>query len=485
MTLLASLAALCGVLFSGFLFAGLGRFLLVRARLSIENRVERCLASIAVGIVFFELLVSLGELAPHVRAGVLSALTLAVLLGLLSISAVSRDAREIVRQITSLTGLERWLALGLGGILLLQGFAAMAPLSGSDALHYHFAVPLLILNEGFHPNWFLSHSFFTGLSHQLILAALAAGSERLALGWIYLGGAVASLAGAHLARQWLSGIWPWCAALAFLLTPVTFWQITTAGAPDIWMACFVTLGVLSVVRAKECPRLAATVFGGVMAGAVAGTKYTGLILAACLFAAFIWEVRCFRRAIIFFSSAAITGCWLYVRNWVWSGDPVFPFLMRHLEPSRVNAYALAGYLADTGASAPRGLWQIMRFPLFAAVGVAHLDFSDFLGPLVLCFAPLTFFAVRKTPLWRVVLIVWLGGAVGIGLTSGMMRFLLPLLPIALAASMVGIAQLRGRRWRAVRVAAIVSFACSLLFGLGGLALYERNSLAVSAGLNFA
>ena len=93
MTLLASLAALCGVLFSGFLFAGLGRFLLVRARLSIENRVERCLASIA-GIqdVFFELLVSLGELAPHVRAGVLSALTLAVLLGLLSISAVSRDA---------------------------------------------------------------------------------------------------------------------------------------------------------------------------------------------------------------------------------------------------------------------------------------------------------------------------------------------------------------------------------------------------------
>ena len=366
--------------------------------------------------------------------------------------------------------------------MLLQGFAAMAPLSGSDALHYHFAVPLLILNEGFHPNWFLSHSFFTGLSHQLILAALAAGSERLALGWIYLGGAVASLAGAHLARQWLSGIWPWCAALAFLLTPVTFWQITTAGAPDIWMACFVTLGVLSVVRAKECPRLAATVFGGVMAGAVAGTKYTGLILAACLFAAFIWEVRCFRRAIIFFLSAAITGCWLYVRNWVWSGDPVFPFLMRHLEPSRVNAYALAGYLADTGASAPRGLWQIMRFPLFAAVGVAHLDFSDFLGPLSSLLCPAD--VLRSSQ----------DASLACGTHSVARRscgnrphfrhdaFLLPLLPIALAASMVGIAQLRGRRWRAVRVAAIVSFACSLLFGLGGLALYERNSLAVSAGL---
>ena len=482
MTLLASFLGLCGVLFSGFLFAGLGRFLLDRVRLSIENRVERCLASIAVGVVSLELLVSLGELAPNVRAGVLSALALAAALGLLSISAVSRDTREIIRRIANLTGLERWLALSLGAILFLEGFAAMAPLTGSDALHYHFPVPLLILREGFHPNWFLSHSFFTGLSHQLILAGLAAGSERLALGWIYLGGAVASLAGAHLARQWLSGIWPWLVALAFLLTPVTFWQITTAGAPDIWMACFVTLGVLSIVRAKESPRLAATAFAGVMAGALAGTKYTGLLIATCLFAAFICEVRSFRHAIIFSSSATVTGLSPYLRNWVWSGDPVFPFLMRHLEPSRVNAQALAGYLADTGASAPRGLWQIMRFPLFVAVDIAHVDFSNFLGPLVLCLAPLTFLAVRKTPLWRVVLIVWLGGGVGIGLTSGMTRFLLPLLPIALVASMVGVAQLEERRWCAVRVTAIVSVAGFLLFGLGGLALYERNSWAVSAGL---
>jgi len=482
MTLPASFLGLCGVLLSGFLFAGLGRFLLDRARLPIENSVERWLASIALGVVSVELLVSLGELAPNVRAGVLFALALAAALALLSILAVLRDTREIIRKIANLKGLERWLALSLGGILFLEAFAAMAPLTGSDALHYHFPVPSLILREGFHPNWFLSHSFFTGLSHQLILAGLAAGSERLALGWIYLGGAVASLAGVHLARQWLSGIWPWLAALAFLLAPVTFWQITTAGAPDIWMAFFVTLGVLSIVRAKESPRLAATVFAGVMAGAIAGTKYTGLLLAAFLFAAFIWEVRRFRRSMIFFSSAAITGFWPYLRNWVWSGDPVFPFLTHHLEPNRVNAYALAAYLADTGASVPRNLWQIMRFPLFAAVGPAHVDLSNFLGPLVLCFAPLTVLAVRKTPLWRVVLIVWLGGAVGIGLTSGMMRFLLPLLPTALAASMVGVAQLQGRRWRTVRVAVIVSIAGFLLFGLGGLALYERNSWAVSVGL---
>jgi hypothetical protein len=482
MSLPASFLGLCGVLLSGFLFAGLGRFLLDRARLPIENVVERWLASIGLGVVYLELLVSLGELAPSVRAGVLFALALAAALALLSIVAVLRDTREIIRKVAQLKGLERWLALSLGGILFLEGLAAMAPLTGSDALHYHFPVLSLILREGFHPNWFLSHSFFTGLSHQLVLAGLAAGSERLALGWIYLGGAAASLAGAHLVRQWLSGIWPWLAALAFLLTPVTFWQITSAGAPDIWMACFVTLGVLSIVRAKESSRLAAAAFAGVMAGSVAGTKYTGLLIAACLCSAFIWEVRRFRHSIIFFSSAAMTGCWPYLRNWVWSGDPLFPFLTRQLEPSRVNAYALAGYLADTGASAPRSLWQIIRFPLFAVVGPALVDFSNFLGPLILCLAPLTFHAVRKTPLWRVALIVWLGGALGIGFTSGMTRFLLPLLPIALAASMVGVARLQGRQWRAARVTAILSVAGFLVFGLGGLVLYERNAWAVSIGL---
>jgi hypothetical protein len=482
MIFLISLAGFSSVLLSGFLFAAFGRFLLDRARLTIENRAERLLASTALGVAALDILVSLGELAPNVRAGVTSAMAFAAALGLFAISAVFRDTRAIIRKIATLRGLERWLALSLGVILFLEGFAAMAPLTGSDALHYHFPVPWLILQEGFHANWFLSHSFFTGLSHQLILAGLSAGSEKLALGWIYLGGAVASLAGMHLARQWVTGIWPWLTALAFLLIPVTFWQITTAGAPDIWMACFVTLGVLFIVRAKQSAQVSATVFAGVMAGAVAGTKYTGLLIAACLFLAFIWEMRRFHYSVIYLASATITGIGSYLRNWVWSGDPLFPFLMRHLEPSRVNAYALAGYLADTGASTPRSLSQIIEFPLLAETGLARLDFSELLGPLVLCFAPLTVLAVRKTPIWRAVLIVWLGAAVGIGLTSGMIRFVLPLLPIALAASMVGVAQLDLSSWRVARFIAKLSIVGFLLFGLGGLALYDRNSWAVSVGL---
>ena len=482
MSLLSSFAGLCGVAIPAIAFAGLGRFLLDRAHWDFRSRIEGLLVCLATGVLAFELLVSLGELWPNTRLGVCAAVVLAGAIGLPLVPKILKDLWSLAGTLAKVPAVERWLALAIGGVLFLEGFASMAPLTGSDALHYHFTVPLLILKEGFHPNWFLPHSFFTGMSHQLILAGLALGSEKLAMGWIFLGGAAAAGVAAYLTRQWVAGVWPYLAALAFLLTPVAFWQITTAGAPDVWMALFVPVGVLAIARAKENPAVAATCLAGAMAGGVAGTKYTGLILAACLFAAFVAEVRRLRGSLIFLAAAGVTGIWPYLRNWLWSGDPLFPFLMRHLVPDQINQTALAGMLADTGASAPRNFWQIVRFPFFAALDPANLGFWQLLGPLVLAFAPLVLLAVRRTALWRIALIVWIVGALGIGLSSGMMRFLLPLLPIALAAVMAGIAQLPARRWRGAFLFAQLSVAGFLVFGFGGLVLYARNSWAVSAGL---
>jgi len=91
-------------------------------------------------------------------------------------------------------------------------------------------------------------------------------------------------------------------------------------------------------------------------------------------------------------------------------------------------------------------------------------------------------AVRRTPLWSVTLIVWITGALGIGVSSGGLRFLLPLLPVALAAVIAGLAELRARKWRAASAFAELSLAGFLLMGLGGLALYAGSSWAVSTGM---
>jgi hypothetical protein len=271
-------------------------------------------------------------------------------------------------------------------------------------------------------------------------------------------------------------------ALVFLLTPVVFWQISLAGAPDLWMAFFVTTGALVISRLPELPLDSHAILAGVFAGAAAGTKYTGCIFAASMAIAFSWESRSFRRVALFFLGALGAGVWPYARNLAWAGDPAFPFLMHWLLPQKTNAYAFASYLADTGAGAHPSLWQILRFPFFAGIDPLHPGFWQFLGPLVLAFAPLLVLAVRNSPSWRTALAIWVLSALGIGATSGMTRFLIPVLPIALAASVAGVSRLATTGWRITRAVSVVSFGSFLAFGAAGLLFYDSSPLLAAFGL---
>jgi Dolichyl-phosphate-mannose-protein mannosyltransferase len=340
---------------------------------------------------------------------------------------------------------------------------------------------LLTLRYGFHPNFFLAHSFFTGQSHLLVLAGLAVGTEQFAMGLLFLGGVLAAAAGACLARRWMNRTWAWLVALLFLVTPVVFWQISIAGTPDLWLAFFATTGVLVVSRSIEMPRLAHAIVAGAFAGASAGTKYTGCFLAVGIALAYLWEAKSAAKSFVFALASLVAGVWPYARNLAWTGDPLFPFLVPHLYPERVNAFTLASFLNETGASGHHGFWQTAAFPLFAAIDHAYLGFWQFLGPVVLALAPLLILAVRNTPTWRTALCVWGVAAIGIGTSTGMMRFLLPALPIALAAVVAGAAQLKMKGWIRAHYLAAASLCGFLWFGGAGLVAYDRLALATAAG----
>ncbi len=429
-----------------------------------------------------EILFFLAQLSGHIRAGVLTVMALTVLIGVGAIVPVLRRFSGVIGRAASGSKLEKTLIALTVLVMGVEGFAAMAPLTGSDALHYHFTAPLLVLESGFHPNFFLSHSFFSGQSHLLIFAGLALGSSQFAMGLLFLGGVLAAGAGACLARRWTNRAWAWTVALAFLVTPVVFWQISTAGAPDLWMALFSTVGVLVISRARDLQSSSLAVVAGALAGGVAGTKYTGCLVAASMAVAYCWEARSVLRSFLFAGGFLGAGIWPYARNFVWTNDPMFPFLLRWLAPGKVNAYALASYLADTGAGNHRTVWEVIRFPFFARIDLAHLGLWQFLGPLVLAFAPLLILTVRDSPTWRTALTVWVLSALGIGATSGMTRFLLPVLPVALAATLAGVAQLTAVGWKAARTIAIATLCCFLLFGTVGLFAYDEPALLVAAGL---
>jgi hypothetical protein len=479
MALVNSCLVLLAVGLCAWIASALGHRLLRFLSLELGSSAEHLLLSVALGFICIEVFLFFVQVFGHIRAGVLAALASAVLLGGGDFLLVGRRALEILKRAVRVPRSEAILGGLVAGIVLLQGLAATAPLTGSDALHYHFTAPLLTLREGFHPNFFLSHSFFCGQSHLLILAGLALGSSRITTGLLFLGGVLSALASFCLARQWMDRRWSWIVALVFLVTPVVFWQMSLSGAPDLWMAFFTTTGVIVISRLRDLPRSVLAILPGALAGAVAGTKYTGCIVALSLAIAYFWSVRSILRSLFFAFGALLAGIWPYLRNLAWTGDPVFPFLTSQLVPDRVNAFALASYRADTGAGEFKGLWYVVKSIFFAGIDFAHPGFWQYFGPVVVVFAPLLLLVPRGTFKRRAVLPVWMLSAVGISATSGMTRFLLPVFPIAIATVFAGIPQLRLGLARLVSAGAL-SFV--VLTGTLGLLIYDRPALAVAVGL---
>jgi hypothetical protein len=220
-----------------------------------------------------------------------------------------------------------------------------------------------------------------------------------------------------------------------------------------------------------------------LAGASAGTKYTGIIFAAALFTGFLVAIRSAGKTGLFLFTAITTGSWPYLRNWAWTGDPVFPFLFTRLHHSnlKVNQSAITSILLDTGAAHTFSLRELLKFPLFAAVDQAHLGFWQLLGPLVLVFAPFAIWPLRKSIEGQVALTIWVFGSLGIGLTSAMSRFLLPLLPIALGSSIAGFAMFTRTGWRFLRAVSVLSIVGFLVVGVVTLAVYSRAAWSVVSG----
>jgi 4-amino-4-deoxy-L-arabinose transferase-like glycosyltransferase len=480
MAFLGAVAALLAAAGIAIVAAAAGLQLLPILHHAMNRASERLLLGAALGVIALEIGFFLAQALRPARIACAAVVALAAAFGARQFAEVYRIAATIFRDVWK-APLERGLLVLTLLVLLWQGIAATAPLTGSDALNYHFAAPLAVLRNGFQPDFSLTQSFLTGQDHTLIFAGLALGSERLALALSFTGGVLAAAASACLAREWVSRRVAWLVSLTFMLTPVVFWQMTSAGAPDLWMAFFAVVAVFCIARIDADSSVAMALTCGFLAGAMAGAKYTGCILAVVLLGYVAWQARSLRRTLWFIAGALGVGIWPYTRNWMWTGDPVFPFAMRWLHPQGVNAFALQALRADTGVAAHRSFWQLAKFPFFAAIDASQLGFWQFFGPLCLMFLPFFLFLIKRTPAWRATAVLWIVGSFGIGLSSGMTRFLLPLFPIALAAAFGGAAALWNEGGRASRAFVALSTGGFLIFGFGGMLVYTRPAVATAVG----
>jgi Dolichyl-phosphate-mannose-protein mannosyltransferase len=486
MALLNTIGWLAAVFLLGLISISFGARILRLAGIKVSGTLERALLSAGVSFAILQLAVFALLAEGWLRRGTLGILFLAMTISAGAewkiVAELSRATREFLSDAAK-SQLRTALVFAIAVVLVLEAVMAMAPLTGSDALHYHFTTVSLWLHNGLTPLYGIVSSFGTGQAHMLIALGLALGSDHISVGLIFLGGIFSVAALYVLAHNWMSFERSLIATLVFLLSPIAFWQMTIAGSPDIWMMFYTMLAVLAAARGITLRSARWAALAGFLAGAAGGSKYPAWIIPITLGLVFLVECRSFWLATASSFAAFVAGLAPLIRNAMWTGNPFFPYASNVFLPQKMNAYTLQATLTDTHNSwAHPGILGWMEYPFRMVLDGQSYGVGHYFGPIVLAFAPLLLISYRPGPLFRVAAWIWAAMFLSNMATSQMGRFLLPVFGIALAITLAGVetASRIGRPF--VRLACNGAVAIFLMLGTAAFVAYGKDFFPVSVGL---
>jgi 4-amino-4-deoxy-L-arabinose transferase-like glycosyltransferase len=486
MTLLAAVGSRLILLAFGCIAAAFGSRMLRWTGVSLQDGLERTLFGAGLFLALFQILVFLLSLFGFLNAPVVIVIVVLALLAAgnewKQVSALAGKFFARLRN-TARDPLTSLLMISTVGFLAIDSLMSAAPVASSDAMMYHFAVPMLEAGKRWEPIFWLPFSFYTGQAHSLIQLGLTLHSELLATGSVFLAGALSMVSLFVLTRRLASERWAWIAALAFLVSPMVYWQMCTSGCPDIWIAFFVTMAVLAAARGIETRQSTWWYLASIFAGAAAGVKYTSWVVPAALVVCCLLKTRSWRQSSLCGVCSFFCGALPLIRNVWWSSDPFFPFLTRYLNPSNTNPFTLSLIMGNlTPVDMSRSLTGLIKYPFLIVLKQdAYGGFGHWFGPLVILLAPLLLLVRWRNPL------VWMGSAMWAAIllanefTAQQPRYLLAAFPVAIALVFSGAARVMEWKSRIVTAAVAASIALFLLFGAASEAAYSKDFLPVVAG----
>jgi Dolichyl-phosphate-mannose-protein mannosyltransferase len=349
-----------------------------------------------------------------------------------------------------------WIALCTGAALLASCAAVVAPVTDGDALCYHLQVPKAFLmrgSVGYLPD--LHETVYPLITELLYALALEIRGPVACRGiqW-FLGLALAAnviaLARPNLGRR------AWWAGAVILLAPAVS-NGMTAPLNDVALAAFGMAAIFAWTRLHDRPSYRAAFTAGLFAGLAMGIKYPALILFGLLASA--TALRVFDRrpkaspverhpwarlVLVYVATAiAVGGCW-YLRAYVHTGNPVFPFFR-----SFFGGAGLDEVLAPSKRPLPLAPLNLLFSIVPLSMAPDRFDsFSHQFGPIFLLFLPALLF--ERAPR-RVCMLTLLGYLfLTICLTQRQsMRFLL----ISLGPLSVAVAYLASVWWQRRTLAA--------------------------------
>lgn len=252
--------------------------------------------------------------------------------------------------------------------------------------------------------------------------------------------------GGPAAGAWAPSAWAGCPVVAIF---------AASAYVDLGFAFFALLSFLAWERWREGGSRGWAGVSGVFAGFSAGTKYHGLFLIALLGTLTIWECvrgrRGARPSVLFAATAAIVAAPAYVRNFLVTGNPVFPFFSRVFGPS---LYSLALDAVTPGGTAGsdaritflRAAGEWLGAPLRVArslTGMPGVSGQAPLSPfLLLLAAAAALVAFRSSTVRRALLFA---AAYAVACGGAETRFLIPAAALIAYAGSVALGRFAGDR----------------------------------------
>ncbi len=503
---IASLIETIGLVFL-FTLAGtsIGYLIFAQSSLQIEST-PRLLISTGIGMGILGVLgfgfAVIGQARPIFLLILLIAAPLFALINR-SLSSARNDFRQMILDLKdsakSAPAWITWFALLAG---MLTFFLALAPpVEAFDALFYHLVLPTWWLKDGGLRLVNMPHYWFPSLAEGMFLFPLAFGKDSVP----QLIHFVFALLTMLMAWDWTRKLWnpkaSWWTMAIFLSMPSLTWLAAWAYT-DLALT-FYSLAVLYALwKWKTTSDQRWLILCGVMIGFAMGIKYTSFILPVAVFVVIVWWNR--KKILDAIKPIGMVGGigilaaspW-YLRNWIWTGNPFYPFIFGgpYWDAFRANWYAGAG----TGIG-----WNvlgILSLPFVTTLGYRDANYFDGrFGPLFLILFPAVLWILwksrndesnRREALTTILLfsiisvLFWTYGVIQ---TDHLFqaRLLWPgLIPLILPMS-AGILELKKLDTRRLRISFIFSTLTALMIFVFlldfGLQVISRNPLAVAAGI---
>lgn len=462
---------------------GYGAALARALRVRFEGSSERLLLSATLGLGVLSLLVLGIGLSGVLRAWVLwvalgggGALAVLQWPGLLRRSSPQRGAPRLRLALMS--------AFGLCAVANVLG--ALAPPSFIDALYYHLLGPKLHVAAGavVEIPW-IWQTYQPVAVEMLYTLGMALDGPGLACVLHALLGLFAAGGAGLLAKALAGPRAAWLAALIAYGTAMIAWE-STSGFVELGVAAFGTFCLYALLQWGRARARGWLMLAALFGGFAASCKLPGVVIPLLGGAVIVYlcvrarsGARATAGALLGFGAVAflVVAPW-YLRAFVWTGNPVYPFL-----PGLFGANAeYADLWVNLGHyGTGRGLLDFVLAPWRLVTAGDLFERAQFLSPIPLLLGPVILWRARHVGerQWLVAFaaayfVSWFASA-------HVARYLVPLAPLLAALCADALLALWDEGSRLWRICAVAAAGPALLMGVASTLVYDAPLAKVALG----